>query len=74
MPPTAPNAESITAAFTYHPPKPAQVPIYEGIRDRARDFALYLNEVVPDGPDKSAAIRKLRECVMTANAAVALGS
>jgi len=72
------TAEQIRAdldnTFTYHKPKPEQLPIYEEIRSRAKDFALYLIENVPNCPDRTAAIRKLRECVMTANAAVAINT
>lgn len=57
--------------FTYHPPHGTQAQRYQEIRDKAYEFALFLNERVPDCADKSAAIRKLRECVMTANAAIA---
>lgn len=58
--------------FTYHPPTPDQIPKYEAVREAAKTFAKVLDENVPSGADKSAAQRKLRECVMTANAAIAL--
>ena len=57
--------------FTYHAPDDEQRHKYERIRDDARIFAMQLNELVPDCADKTAAMRKLRECVMTANAAIA---
>jgi hypothetical protein len=59
--------------FSYHPPTGDQPARYEAIRAGALAFVLLLDEHVPDCADKSAAIRHLRECVMTANAAVALG-
>jgi hypothetical protein len=58
--------------FTYHPPKGDQPDRYAEIRANALHMARVINENCPDGPDKSAAIRKLRECVMTANASIAL--
>lgn len=58
--------------FTYHPPVGDQTTIYETIRAHAREFAHILNNLVPDSADKTDALRKLRECVMTANAAVAM--
>ena len=58
--------------FSYHPPKAGQPQRYEAIRDAAKTFALVLEAVCPDSADKTAAMRKLRECVMTANAAIAL--
>lgn len=57
--------------FTYHSPKGDQPERYVMIRDKARELADLINRTVPDSADKTAAIRKLRECVMTANAAIA---
>lgn len=64
--------EEIDAIFQYHAPVGDQPHRYERIRGGARNFAHMLLDTVPPGPDQSVAIRKLRECVMTANAAVAL--
>lgn len=66
------NAATIDKLFSYHPPKDNQPERYDKIRSAAKTFALVLLECTPEGPDQSVAIRKLRECVMTANAAVAL--
>jgi hypothetical protein len=63
------NLEEI---FTYHSPTGDQPARYQAIREAALTFAKVLEANVPDGADKSAAIRHLREAVMTANAAVAL--
>lgn len=57
--------------FVYHPPKGDQTERYQKLREGARQYAHLIDECVPDGPDKSAAIRKLRECVHTANAGIA---
>ena len=57
--------------FTYHPPTGPQQTKYLLIRQAARDFAGLLVQNTPQGADQSAAIRKLRECVMTANQAIA---
>lgn len=58
--------------FTYHPPTPEQLPKYEEIRAAARTFAQVVIDNTPPGADQSAAIRYIREAVMTANAAIAL--
>ena len=58
--------------FTYHAPLPGQPERYTLIRAAARDFARVILDTTPPGDDQDAAIRKLRECVMTANAAIAL--
>jgi hypothetical protein len=64
-----PDLENI---FTYHAPSPEQLVHYGAVREGALAFAKVLEANVPDGADKSAALRHLREAVMTANAAIAL--
>ena len=59
--------------FTYHAPSPDQLTAYAKLRQSALDFAKAINDLVPDSADKTAAIRKVREAVMTANAAIACG-
>jgi hypothetical protein len=59
--------------FTYHAPTPDQLVAYAKLRSAGHDFAKAINDLVPESADKTAAIRKLRECVMTANAAIACG-
>jgi hypothetical protein len=50
---------------------PDQLPKYITIRAAALAFANVVNENAPDSPDKSAAIRMIREAAMNANAAIA---
>lgn len=57
--------------FTYHAPDADQQVAYEKLRNAAYDFSLALTELTPTCADQTAAVRKLRECVMTANAAIA---
>ena len=57
--------------FSYHPPREDQIPKYTRIREGAKQFARVLAEECPECADTSAAMRKLREAVMTANAAIA---
>lgn len=59
--------------FVYHAPSGSQLLAYQKLRDAALTFATAVNELVPDSADKTAAIRKVREAVMTANAAIACG-
>jgi hypothetical protein len=65
------SVDDIENWFTYHPPTPDQILQYTSIRDYAKSFAICILNNVPDSPDRTVAIRKLRECVMTANAAIA---
>ena len=59
--------------FRYHAPKNDQPERYVRIREAGLNLAEVINKCCPESPDKSAAIRKVREAVMTANAAIAIG-
>lgn len=63
--------EDLDKWFTYHAPKPGQPEQYERIRSVAKMFARTIMENTPQCADQTAAIRKVREAVMTANAAIA---
>lgn len=58
--------------FTYHPPTGDDQTHYAAIRAAAKDFAAAVVAHTPECADQTAAVRKIREAVMTANAAVAL--
>lgn len=66
------EAKILDELFTYHAPHGDQPRRYELIRMVAKGLAVVIVENCPIGPDRSASIRKLRECVMTANAAISL--
>jgi hypothetical protein len=55
--------------FTYHAPGSEDVAAYQRIREAAHLLALEILANTPACADQSAAIRLLREAVMTANAA-----
>lgn len=59
--------------FTYHTPREDDLAKYSVIRNTAKSLAHVILDNTPPGADQSAAIRLLRECVMTANAAIACG-
>ena len=61
----------IESQFTYHAPFGSQTERYVAIRDKARELAYVIKTACPSCADTSAAIRHLREAVMTANAAIA---
>lgn len=63
--------EQIDNWFIYHPPTEVQVGQYLALRDAAKKFAQCIVGNCPPGPDTTAAVRKVREAVMTANAAIA---
>lgn len=63
--------EKIDHVFKYHQPKEGQPAKYEAIREAAKQFALVVARNTPRCPDQTVSIRKIREAVMTANAAIA---
>ena len=67
------NDSDLENWFQYHAPTSEQQERYIKIRNAARMFAQLLVDNTPASADQTAAIRKLRECVMTANAAIACG-
>lgn len=65
------DLNSIDNWFVHHTPKGNQQERYVSLREQARQFAVSIVALVPPGADRTVAIRKLRECVMTANAGIA---
>lgn len=65
--------EKIENWFAYHSPTAEQIPQYTAIREAGKAFATVLANNVPSSADLTAAIRKVREAVMTANAGIACG-
>ena len=63
--------ENIEEIFTYHNEE-WKNHHYQDIRKHAKLLAQIILANTPDCADRAAALRKLREAVMTANAAVAL--
>ena len=59
--------------FVYHTPTAEQVVSYQRIRNKAKELAYVILEETPVSADQTAALRKLRECVATANASIACG-
>lgn len=69
MPVTSQNVDSV---FTYHPPDSDQIARLQVVREKAKELARAMLDNVPQCADQQAALRLLRESVMTANAAIVL--
>lgn len=69
----APKLEVLENWFTHHPPEGDQEQRYKAVRDAGLLFASVIIEATPPSADQNAALRKVREAVMTANAAIACG-
>ena len=65
------NAE-LDNIFTYHAPKGDQTIRYQKIREAGKQLAQVILECTPVCADQTAAIRKVRESIMTSNAAIAI--
>ena len=57
--------------FSYHAPEQGDPEKYEAIRSAGMFLARAICDMTPECADQSASIRKVREAVMTANAAIA---
>jgi hypothetical protein len=57
--------------FTYHPPKPDQLPRYHTLRNHAASLAEHISNDCPPSRERSLALTKLEEAIMWANAAIA---
>ena len=57
--------------FTYHAPKGNQVERYNVIREKARQFALFIVGSCPESRELSTVLTKLDEVVFWSNASIA---
>lgn len=58
--------------FKHHAPTSDDTVAYEKLRSSAKSFAQAIVDLTPASADQTAAIRKVREAVMTANSSIAL--
>ena len=66
-----PRDDAILNWFAFHPATAVTGPIHDAIRTDFRATAKALLEVLPAGPDRTVALRKLQEAMWAANACVA---
>lgn len=72
-PSTPLTLDNVEDAFTYHAWQPDQTAAGKQVVDALVTAAKVILEVVPAGPDRSVAIRKLRETRMDCNSAITHG-
>ena len=63
--------DDINNRFDYHRPDQRLQAEHQGIRNALKANATFLNDVLPEGREKSLAITKLEEAMFWANAAIA---
>jgi hypothetical protein len=66
------NQSEIKDLFEYHAPDASMVTNMNLIRAAIVNAAVVIDENCPPGADRTAAIRKLKEAAMTANASIVL--
>lgn len=65
--------EQIDSWFAYHPPSTPQIAAaHEEVRAEFGMLATYLNDLLPECPDKTVALRAVREAMYHANACIAV--
>jgi hypothetical protein len=64
--------DEIRDLFMYHAPTPEMTAKFLLVRDAIETAALAIDANCPPGADRTAAMRKLKEAHMTANAAIVL--
>lgn len=67
------NQAELDNWFTYHPPGGDQPEKYEELRAAGKALAETIVRLTPISADQTAAVRKVREAIYTANAAIACG-
>jgi len=76
MPNLTPKAgspeEQILQSFDHHAPDPDQVARIQCVRAACKQCASQIMGNAPPSADRTAALRKLHECMMTANKAIVL--
>lgn len=64
--------DEIRDLFTYHAPSPEMTAKFLKVREAIEGAAVAIDENCPPGADRTAAMRKLKEAHMTANASIVL--
>ena len=64
------RAEQLIASFRYHQPNDDQIMHISNVRSACIACAKHILQNTPSSADQTAALRKLHECMMTANKAI----
>jgi hypothetical protein len=68
-----PDLAKLENWFAYHPPTDEQKVFYVQLRDAGYMLCRSIVLLCPPSADRTAALRKVREAIMTANASIACG-
>lgn len=67
-------SEEVENRFRFHPATPVTGPLHDAVRLHHGDLAGWIEENVPDSPERNVALERLQESMMWCNAAVAYRS
>lgn len=67
-----PTFSEMMESFDHHQPSSGQVQRIHNVRAAAKAFAVVIWQNSPDGADRTCAVRKAHEAMMTANKAIVL--
>ncbi len=70
---TPQEQEQLDNWFTFHPPGPGDAEKYERLRAAGGELAKTIYSLCPPSADRTAAVRKVRGAIFTANASIACG-
>ncbi len=66
------SEEQLDQWFAYHPPATPDISVaHETVRAACRQLAQVFSDLLPECPDKTVALRKVREAMFEANATIA---
>ncbi len=66
------TTEQIENIFTYNKPFGTQPERYVGLRNKAKELAHTIQGYCPESREKSLALTNLQQCIMWANASIAI--
>jgi len=58
--------------FKYHAPHGNQADRYVALREKALELAVLIQDTTPESREQSTALTNLQQCIMWANAAIAI--
>lgn len=64
--------DAVLDQLAFHPATNDTAPKHAAVREVVSDAAAKLWDLVPDGPEKTLAMRALQECMLWSNTAIAL--
>jgi hypothetical protein len=67
-----PTFNEVMTTFDHHQPSSGQVERILNIRKAAKQFFIVIWENAPEGADRTCAVRKVHEAMMTANKAIVI--